>query len=79
VKTVGLVGGMSWESTVPYYRIINRVVGETLGGLHSAKMVVYSVDFQEIEQLQHTGRWTEAGEVLVAAGRAVQRAGADFP
>ena len=69
---------MSWESTVPYYRIINRVVGETLGGLHSAKMVVYSVDFQEIEQLQHAGRWTEAGEILVAAGRAVQRAGVDF-
>jgi aspartate racemase len=69
---------MSWESTVPYYQIINRVVGETLGGLHSARMVVYSVDFQEIEQLQHEGRWTEAGEVLVAAGRAVKRAGADF-
>jgi aspartate racemase len=69
---------MSWESTVPYYRIINRVVGETLGGLHSAKMVVYSVDFEEIELLQHAGRWTEAGEILVAAGRAVQRAGADF-
>ena len=69
---------MSWESTVPYYRTINRVVGEALGGLHSAKMVVYSVDFQEIEQLQHAGRWTEAGEILVAAGRAVQRAGADF-
>jgi aspartate racemase len=69
---------MSWESTVPYYRTINRVVGETLGGLHSAKMVVYSVDFQEIEQLQHAGSWTEAGEILVAAGRAVQRAGADF-
>jgi aspartate racemase len=69
---------MSWESTVPYYRIINRVVGETLGGLHSAKMVVYSVDFEEIELLQHAGRWTEAGEILVAAGRAVQGAGADF-
>jgi aspartate racemase len=78
VKTAGLIGGMSWESTVPYYRIINRVVGETLGGLHSAKMVVYSVDFEEIELLQHAGRWTEAGEILVAAGRAVQRAGADF-
>jgi len=78
VKTVGLLGGMSWESAVPYYRTINRVVGETLGGLHSAKMVVYSVDFQEIEQLQHAGSWTEAGLILVAAGRAVQRAGADF-
>jgi aspartate racemase len=78
VKTVGLLGGMSWESTVPYYRTINRVVGETLGGLHSAKMVLYSVDFQEMEQLQHAGRWTEAGEILVGAGRAVQRAGAAF-
>jgi aspartate racemase len=78
VKTVGLLGGMSWESTVPYYQVINRVVGETLGGLHSAKMILYSVDFQEIEELQHAGRWAEAGEILVAAGRAVQRAGADF-
>jgi aspartate racemase len=78
VKTVGLLGGMSWESTVPYYRIINRVVGETLGGLHSARIVLFSVDFQEIEELQHAGRWAEAGEILAAAGRAVQRAGADF-
>jgi len=69
---------MSWESTVPYYRIINQVVGETLGGLHSARMVVYSVDFQEMEHLQHAGRWAEAGEILAAAGRAVERAGADF-
>jgi len=78
VKTAGLLGGMSWESTVPYYQVINRVVGERLGRLHSAKLVLYSVDFQEIEELQHAGRWAEAGEVLVAAGRAVQRAGADF-
>ena len=78
MKTAGLLGGMSWESTVPYYQVINRVVGERLGRLHSAKLVLYSVDFQEIEELQHAGRWAEAGEVLVAAGRAVQRAGADF-
>ena len=78
MKVIGLIGGMSWESTVPYYRVINQVVGETLGGLHSAKMVLYSVDFQEIEQLQHAGRWTEAGEVLAAGGRGLQRAGADF-
>jgi len=78
MKTVGLLGGMSWESTVPYYRTINRVVGERLGGLHSAKMAVYSVDFHEIEQLQHADRWTEAGTILVAAAQAVQRAGADF-
>jgi aspartate racemase len=78
VKTIGLIGGMSWESTVPYYQTINRVVGEALGGLHSARLVLYSVDFQEIEEHQHAGRWAEAGDVLVAAGRAVQRAGADF-
>lgn len=78
MKTVGLLGGMSWESTVPYYRIINQVVGEALGGLHSAKIVVYSVDFQDVERLQHAGRWTEAGEILVAGARSVQRAGADF-
>jgi len=78
MKTAGLLGGMSWESTVPYYRIINQVVGEALGGLHSARMVLYSVDFQEIELLQHAGRWTEAGGTLAAAGHAVRRAGADF-
>jgi aspartate racemase len=78
VKTAGLIGGMSWESTVPYYQVLNRAVGEALGGLHSARMVLYSVDFQEIEELQHTGRWTEAGEILAAAARAVERAGADF-
>jgi aspartate racemase len=78
VKTAGLIGGMSWESTVPYYQVMNRVVGEALGGLHSAKVVLYSVDFQEIEELQRAGRWTEAGEILAAAGRAVERAGADF-
>jgi aspartate racemase len=78
MKTAGLLGGMSWESTVPYYRIINQLVGEALGGLHSARMVLYSVDFQEIELLQHSGRWTEAGDTLVAAGHAVRRAGADF-
>jgi aspartate racemase len=77
LKTVGLLGGMSWESTVPYYRIINRTVAETLGGLHSARLLLYSVEFQEIEQLQHEGRWHEAGEVLVAAARAVERAGAE--
>jgi aspartate racemase len=78
VKTIGLLGGTSWESTVPYYRTVNRVVGERLGGLHSAKVVLYSVDFHEIEQLQHAGRWAEAGAVLVAAARCLQRAGADF-
>lgn len=78
MKTVGLLGGMSWESTVPYYQTINRVVGERLGALHSARIVLYSVDFHEIERLQHAGRWSEAGEQLAAAGRALQSAGADF-
>jgi aspartate racemase len=78
MKTVGLIGGMSWESTVPYYQIINRVVGERLGALHSAKVALYSVDFQDIEQLQHEGRWEESGELLADAARAVRRAGADF-
>jgi len=78
VKTIGLIGGMSWESTVPYYRTINRVVGERLGGLHSAKVALYSVDFHEIEQLQHAGRWAESGDILADAARAVRRAGADF-
>ena len=78
MKTVGLLGGMSWESTAPYYRTINRLVGERLGGLHSAKIALYSVDFHEIEEFQHAGRWSEAGAILVAAARGLQRAGADF-
>jgi aspartate racemase len=77
VKTLGLIGGMSWESTVPYYQTINRVVGARLGGLHSAKIVLYSVDFHEIEVLQHEGRWEESGEILADAARAVRRGGAD--
>jgi len=78
VKTIGLIGGMSWESTVSYYRTINRVVGERLGGLHSAKVALYSVDFHEIEVLQHEGRWAESGDILAEAARAVRRGGADF-
>ena len=78
MKTIGLIGGMSWESTVPYYRTLNRVISARLGGLHSAKIVLYSVDFDEIEKLQHAGRWPEAGEILASAACAVQRAGADF-
>lgn len=61
MKTIGLLGGMSWESTVPYYQTINRVVGERLGGLHSARILLHSVDFDEIERLQHAERWPEAG------------------
>ena len=78
MKTIGLIGGMSWESTVPYYQTINRVVGQRLGGLHSAKVALYSVDFGEIEKLQHAGKWEESGEILADAARAVRRAGADF-
>jgi aspartate racemase len=78
MKTIGLLGGMSWESTIPYYRIVNRVVGERLGGLHSAQILLYSVDFQPIEELQHTGRWEEAGEILAGAAGRLESAGADF-
>jgi aspartate racemase len=77
VKTLGLIGGMSWESTMPYYQIINRVVGARLGGLHSAELVLYSMDFHDIELLQHEGRWEESGEILADAARAVCRAGAE--
>ncbi len=77
MKTIGLLGGMSWESTVSYYRTINRVIGERLGGLHSARIVLFSVDFDEIEQMQREGRWTEAGTVLTDAARRLERAGAE--
>ena len=78
MKTIGLLGGMSWESTVPYYQTINRVVGERLGGFHSAEILLYSVDFHEIEQLQHAGRWEESGELLSNAARVLESAGAEF-
>lgn len=76
MKTLGLMGGMSWESTVPYYRLINEGIKARLGGLHSARLVLYSVDFAEIEQLQSAGRWPEAGQVLAQAAQALQAAGA---
>jgi aspartate racemase len=78
MKTIGLIGGMSWESTVPYYRIINETVRERLGGFHSAKLVLYSVDFHEIEILQHSGDWAESGRILAQAGRSLEAAGADL-
>ena len=77
MKTIGLIGGMSWESTVPYYRSINEGVKLRLGGLHSARLVLYSVDFHDIETLQHAGKWDEAGALLAQAARSVQAAGAD--
>lgn len=78
MKTIGLLGGMSWESTVTYYQVINETVREQLGGLHSAKIILYSVDFHEIEQLQHTGKWTEAGDLLAQAASRLESTGADF-
>jgi aspartate racemase len=78
MKVIGLIGGMSWESTVPYYRQINETIKERLGGLRSAKVVLYSVDFHEIERLQHAGDWDAAGQMLGDATRALESAGADF-
>jgi aspartate racemase len=78
MKTIGLIGGMSWESTVPYYRIVNETVRERLGGLHSAKTILYSVDFAGIERLQHSGDWETAGQLLAKAARSLEAAGADF-
>lgn len=78
MKTIGLMGGMSWESTVTYYQTINRVVGQQLGGLHSARIVLHSVEFHAIQELQHAGRWPETGAILADAARSLARAGADF-
>lgn len=78
MKTIGLIGGMSWESTLPYYRLVNEAVKSQLGGLHSARLVLYSVDFHEIEQLQRSGDWARAGAMLGEAAAALERAGADF-
>lgn len=76
MRTLGLLGGMSWESTLPYYRILNERVRDRLGGLHSAKLLLYSVDFAEIEQLQRAGDWAQAGALLADAGSRLQQAGA---
>ena len=78
MKTIGLIGGMSWESTMPYYRQINEAVKARLGGLHSARLVLYSVDFHDVEKLQHAGDWHAAGALLADAARAVEAAGAHF-
>jgi aspartate racemase len=78
MKTIGLLGGMTWHSTASYYRTINEETAARLGGLHSAKIVLYSVEFAEMEMFQKEGRWDEAGEVLAGAARAVEAAGADF-
>jgi aspartate racemase len=78
MKTIGLIGGMSWESSAEYYRIINEMTRTKLGGLHSAKSIMISVDFAEIEALQDHGRWQEAAHLMVAAAQGIEQAGADF-
>ena len=78
MKTIGLIGGMSWESSAEYYKIINETVKKRLGGLHSATLIMYSVDFEDIEKLQHAGEWDRATEFMVDAARKVERGGADF-
>ena len=78
MKTIGLIGGMSWESTQSYYQALNIGVRQRLGGLHSARILLYSVDFAEIEQLQHQGRWAETAVLLSGAAQALQAGGADF-
>ncbi len=78
MKTIGLIGGMSWESSIEYYRIINETAKEKLGGLHSAKSLMMTVDFAEIEKLQHENRWDEAGQILVKCAQDLERGGADF-
>lgn len=78
MKTMGLIGGMSWESSIEYYRIINETVKERLGGLHSCKCLMYSLDFAEIEALQHRGEWDEATVMMVDAAKRLENGGADF-
>jgi len=78
VKTIGLIGGMSWESTVTYYQQINELVKARLGGLHSAKIVLYSVEFEEIEACQSSGDWDRSADILTRAAQSLEKAGADF-
>jgi len=78
MKTIGLIGGMSWESTLEYYRIINETIKEKLNKLHSAKIIMYSVDFEEIELLQHKGKWDELTSLMIEIAQRLEKAGADF-
>lgn len=78
MKTIGVLGGMSWESTANYYQLLNQGVKAQKGGLHSAKIALYSVDFAEIEQLQHQGEWAQTAAILANAARSIEAAGADF-
>jgi aspartate racemase len=77
-RLIGMIGGMSWESTAEYYRLANELVRERLGGLHSARLVLASVDFAEVEQMQVTGEWDRAGELLAGVAKSLEAAGADF-
>lgn len=78
MKTIGLIGGMSWESSLEYYRILNEKVKKELGGLHSAKTILYSVDFEEIKNLQHEGEWGKLTEIMIDAAKSLERAGAEM-
>ena len=78
MKTIGLIGGMSWESTLEYYRILNQVTRDRLGGLHSAKIILFSVDFADMAAMQHEGRWDEISAILVEAAQQLQMAGASM-
>ena len=78
MKIIGLIGGMSWNSTMEYYRIINETFARKLGGLHSARLVLYNLDFDEIQRAQHEDRWNDLASILIGAGNAVKRANADF-
>ncbi|HTY35832.1 MAG TPA: aspartate/glutamate racemase family protein [Bacteroidota bacterium] len=78
MKTIGLIGGMSWESSLEYYRIINETTKQKLGGFHSSRSILYSVDFEEIERLQHQGRWDELTKIMIIAAQSLENAGAEL-
>ena len=78
MKTIGLIGGMSWESSLEYYRIINETTKQRLGGYHSSKCILYSVDFEEIERLQHLGKWDALTQILISAAQNLEKAGANL-
>jgi len=78
MKTIGMIGGMSWESSLEYYRIMNQAVKEKLGGFHSAPCILYSVDFEDVEKLQHQGDWESLTRLMIEAAQRVKKAGADF-
>lgn len=78
MKTIGLIGGMSWESSAVYYKILNQKVNENLGGVHSCKCIMISVDFDEIAKLQHVGNWDKLGDIMIDSAQKLEKAGADF-